>query len=242
MKLRFLGMAAIAVVITISAPLVVSTPAAAQLAVIDANNLIETTLQAARLLQQINNQIQALQNQATMLQNMGRNLTSLNFSSLSGITNDLQQISNLMNQAEGISFDVQSVNAAFGQQYPQTYGAGTPMPQLLADAQTRWQNARSAFQQTMLMQSQIAQTVQADTGQITNLVNASQGAVGSLQAQQAANQLLALSIKQQLQVQTLMAAQGRAEALKDANEAEAEIEGQAALPTFLGSSNAYTPQ
>ena len=43
-------------------------------------------------------------------------------------------------------------------------------------------------------------------------------------------------------VQTLMAAQGRAEALKDANEAEAEIEGQAAFQTFLGSSNAYSPQ
>jgi P-type conjugative transfer protein TrbJ len=242
MRLRFLGTAAIAVVVTISAPLVVSRLAAAQLAVIDVKNLTETTLQAARLLQQINNQIQALQNQATMLQNMGRNLTSLNFSSLGGITNDLQQISNLMNQAQGISFNVQAVDAAFSQQYPQTYGASTPMPQLLADAQTRWQNARSAFQQTMLVQSQIAQTVQADTGQITNLVNASQGAVGSLQAQQAANQLLALSIKEQLQAQTLMAAQGRAEALMDANEAEAEIEGQAAFQTFLGSSNAYTPQ
>jgi P-type conjugative transfer protein TrbJ len=94
----------------------------------------------------------------------------------------------------------------------------------------------------MLVQSQIAQTVQADTGKIADLVNASQGAVGSLQAQQAANQLLALSIKQQLQAQTLMVAQGRAEALKDANEAEAELEGQAAFQTFLGSSNAYSPQ
>jgi P-type conjugative transfer protein TrbJ len=242
MKVRFLGSAAIAAAIAISLPLGISTPACAQVAVIDVTNLAETTLQAARLLQQINNQIQALQNQATMLQNMGRNLTSLNFSSLSGMTNDLQQIGTLMNQAQGITFDVLSVDAAYSQQYPQTYGAGVPMPQLLTDAQTRWQTARSAFQQTMLVQSQIAQTVQADTGKIADLVNSSQGAVGSLQAQQAANQLLALSIKQQLQVQTLLAAQGRAEALKDANEAEADLEGQAALQTFLGSSNAYTPQ
>jgi P-type conjugative transfer protein TrbJ len=240
MRYRFLGSVAIAVAIFV--PLAISTPAAAQVAVIDAKNLTETTLQAARALQQINNQVQALQNQVTMIGNQVRNLTSLNFSSLSGITNDLTQIGNLMNQAQGITFDVQSVNMAFSQQYPQTYGAGTPMPQLLSDAQTRWQNAHSAFQQTMLVQSQIAQTVQADTAKIGDLVNSSQGAVGSLQAQQAANQLLALSIKQQLQAQTLMAAQGRAEALKDANEAEAELEGQAALQTFLGSSNAYTPQ
>jgi P-type conjugative transfer protein TrbJ len=93
-----------------------------------------------------------------------------------------------------------------------------------------------------MVQSQITQTVQSDAGKLATLVNASQGAVGGLQAQQASNQLLALSIKQQLQIQTLLAAQGRAEALRDAKSAEAELEGQAALSTFLGSSNAYTAQ
>jgi P-type conjugative transfer protein TrbJ len=94
----------------------------------------------------------------------------------------------------------------------------------------------------MQIQSQIAQTVQADTSKLADLVNASQGAGGNLQVSQATNQLLALSIKQQLQIQTLMAAQGRAEALKDANEAEAEAQGRADLQRFLGSPNAYTPQ
>jgi len=94
----------------------------------------------------------------------------------------------------------------------------------------------------MLVQSQIAQTVQSDTAKLAGLVNASQGAVGSLQAQQATNQLLALSIKQQLQVQSLLAAQGRAQALNDANNAEAEEEGRAAFQTFLGGSSAYPGQ
>ena len=230
-----------AAALLITAPIFVPSPAAAQVAVIDAANLTQNILTAARELQQIDNEVQSLQNEATMLENQARNLTSLNFSSLDGITNDLQQISNLMNQAQGVSFDVQSVQAAFQQAYPQQYAAGTSFPQLLTDAQTRWQNARDAFQQTMTVQSQIAQTVQTDTGKLADLVNASQGAVGSLQAQQATNQLLALSIKQQLQIQTMMAAQGRAEVLNDANNAEAEAEGSAAFSTFLGSSNAYTP-
>ncbi len=242
MNIRALLTATTAVTIVAAAAIIVPTRTVAQFAVIDASNLAQNVLQAARVLQEINNQIQSLQNQATMLQNMGRNLTSLNVSSLTGITNDLQQIGNLMNQAQGIAFDVQSVETLFNQQYPQTYGAGTSIPQLLSDAQARWQNARSAFQQTLMVQSQIAQTVQSDTGKLSTLVTASQGAVGSLQAQQATNQLLALSIKQQLQVQTLLAAQGRAEALNDASNAEAEQEGQAALSTFLGGSNAYTPQ
>jgi P-type conjugative transfer protein TrbJ len=240
MKLRMLKSVAIA--IGIAAPAAIAPMAVAQLAVIDVKNLTETTLEASRLLQQINNQIQSLQNEAAMLQNMGQNVTSLNFSSLGAITNDLLQISNLMNQAQGISFNVQSVQTAYQQRYPQSYGAGTSIPLLISDAQTRWQNAHDAFQQTMMVQSQIAQTVQTDASKLADLVNASQGAVGNLQVNQATNQLLALSIKQQLQIQTLAAAQGRAEALKGANDVEAEQEGQAAFATFLGSSNAYTPQ
>ena len=234
--------AMLAVVALTIVPIAVSKSAVAQIAVIDAANLSQNVLTAARELQQIDNQIQSLQNQATMLENEARNLASLNFSSLDGMTDDLNRVSDLMNQAQGISFDVQSVEAAFQQTYPQQYGSGTSFPQLLSAAQARWQNARDAFQQTMAVQSQIVQTVQSDTGKLADLVNASQGAVGSLQAQQATNQLLALSIKQQLQIQTLMAAQGRAETLNDADNAEAEQEGQAALNTFLGSSNAYTPQ
>lgn len=223
-------------------PVAMSEPASAQWPVIDVSNLAQNVLIAARALEQINNQIQSLQNEASMLQNEARNLTSLNVSQLGGITDDLTQISGLMNQAQGISFNIQSVQAAFQQLYPQQYGSGTSIPQLLSDAQTRWQNAQSAFQQTMLVQSQIAQTVQSDTAKLASLVDASQGAQGNLQVSQATNQLLALSIKQQLQVQTLMAAQGRAEALKGANEAEAEAEGQAAFQAFLGSGDAYTPQ
>lgn len=242
MKTCFLRPMVAAIAITAALSIAVPMPAKAQWAVIDASNLAQNVLQAARALEQINNQVQSLQNEAVMLQNMDRNLSSLNVSQLGGITDDLQQISNLMNQAQGISFNVQSVQAAYQQLYPPQYGAGTSMPQLLSAAQTRWQNAQNAFQQTMMVQSQIAQTVQSDSAKLTFLVNASQGAQGNLQVSQATNQLLALSIKQQLQIQTLMAAQGRAEALKDANEAEAEAEGRAALQTFLGSNNAYIPQ
>ena len=239
MRIRRLRVAAVALVLSTSTTLTISNPVAAAVPVIDAPNLAQNVIQSARLLEEINDQITSLQNEATMLENEAKNLASLNVSSLSGITNDLQQIGDLMNQAQGISFQVQSVETAFNQLYPRSYGSGASITQLLSDAETRWQNARDAFQQTMTMQSQIAQNVQSDTGTLANLVNASQGAVGSLQAQQATNQLLALSIKQQLQIQTLMATQGRAEALNGANEAEAEQEGKAALTTFLGSSSAY---
>ncbi len=242
MRPRPMRAALLAAALSASVLVLMPQQAAAQWAVIDSSNLAQNILQAARSLQQINNQILALQNQATMLQNMARNLTSLNFSQLNAIASDLQQISTLMNRAQALSFDVQSVETLFQQRYPQQYGAGTTIPQIVSDARSRWNTTHDAYQQTMLVQSQIAQTVQSDTGKLGELVNTSQGAVGALQASQATNQLLALSIKQQLQIQSLLAAQSRADALSEAGSAENQEAARAAFARFIGSGNAYTPQ
>lgn len=227
-----------------AASLFAAVPARAQFGgiVFDPHNYAQNVLTAARSLQQITNQIQSLQNQATMLENMAKNLSHLNFSSLSAITNDLQQVSNLMNQAQRIGFQVQSAQTLFQQHFTPTYGAGTTIPQIATDAHTRWQDAMSGFQQTMTIQSQIVQTIQSDSAKLTSLVNASQGAIGSLQVSQAANQLTALSIKQQLQIQNLAAAQGRADALEKARSAADEEAARTAFTTFIGTGNAYTPQ
>ncbi|MEJ0024954.1 MAG: P-type conjugative transfer protein TrbJ [Rhizomicrobium sp.] len=217
-------------------------PAQAQWAVFDSANYAQNLLEAARALQQINNQIQSLQNEATMLQNMGKNLTSLNTSQLGTMVTALTQISTLMNQGQGIAFNVSATTAAFAQTYPQSYPSGTSTATLAADALKRWQDSMAAFQQTLTIQAQVAQNVQADTATLTSLTNASQAAVGNLQVSQATNQLLALSIKQQLQIQNLMAAQYRAASLDQARNAESDVQAQSQFSTFLGNGSAYTPQ
>jgi len=213
---------------------------AAAITVFDPSNYAQNVIQAARALQQINNQIQALQNQTVMLQNMARHLENLDYSSLGQITSALQRIDGLMNQAAGIAFEVSATDAAFLQQFPEQYAATVTTDQFVADAMTRWRNSMSAYHQTMRIQAQVVENVQADGATLSELVTASQGAVGSLQAQQAANQLLALSTKQQLQTQNLMAAQYRAQALDQARKAQAEEAARAAATRFLGSGQAYT--
>ena len=215
-------------------------PARAQWAVFDASNFAENVLQAARSLEQINNQIRSLQNEAAMIETMNRNLRSLDSSSLGQMTTALSRINGLMNQADGIAFTLDATDSAFQRQFPSQYGAALTSDQSLAAARTRWQSAMSAYRQTMLIQSQVNQNVAADTVTLADLVNASQGAAGSLQAQQAANQLIALTAKQQMQIQTLMAAQYRAEALEQARKAQSEAAGQAATARFLGSGTAYS--
>jgi len=214
----------------------------AQLAVFDGANFSQNILTAARALQQINNQIRQLQNQAQVLANMARNLQSLNFSQLNQMVSTLSQVSRLMDQGQGIAFDVQATTQAFARLYLQQYAATVGSGQLFADAHQRWQNSMNAFQQTLVVQAQVARNVEADTGTLSALVNASQGAVGNLQAEQAMSQLIALSIKQQLQIQQLMAAQYRATSLEAARDAEGEEEARAAFDAFLGSGSAYTPQ
>lgn len=215
---------------------------AAAITVFDPSNYAQNVIQAARALQQINNQIQALQNQTVMLQNMARHLENLDYSSLGQITGALQRIDGLMNQAAGIAFEIGATDAAFLQQFPEHYAATVTTGQFVADALTRWRNSMSAYHQTMRIQAQVVENVQADGATLSELVMASQGAVGSLQAQQAANQLLALSTRQQLQTQNLMAAQYRAQALDQARKAQAEEAARAAAARFLGSGQAYTPR
>jgi type IV secretion system protein TrbJ len=221
---------------------IVAVGPAVAITVFDASNFAQNVIQAARALQQINNQIQALQNQAVMLQNMAKHLRRLDYSSLGQITGALQRIDGLMNQTEGIAFEVGATDAAFQQQFPEQYDAAVTTDRFVADARTRWRNSMSAYRQTMRIQAQVVENVQADGALLSDLVTASQGAVGGLQAHQATNQLLALSTKQQLQIQNLMAAQYRSEAVEQARKAQAEEAARAATARFLGSGTAYTPR
>ncbi len=218
-----------------------SVPAIAQWEVFDPSNFAENVLQASRDLQQIENQIQSLQNEAMMLTNMGKNLQALGLNELGPILSDLDQVRSIINQPFGIGFDLGTTQSAFGQYWPVTYAAGTTNTALQSDGLTRWTDAMQSFLQTLSVGAQVVHNVENDAASLSALVGASQGAAGNLEATQATNQLLALSTKQQLQTQSLLAAQYRAEALNLANEQEAEVQGRAEFANFAGSGTAYTP-
>jgi P-type conjugative transfer protein TrbJ len=92
----------------------------------------------------------------------------------------------------------------------------------------------------MGVQAQVVENIREDAGTLAELVASSQGAAGSLAVGQAANQLLALSIKQQMQLQSLMASEFRGAALERARRAQAEEDGRAATRRFLRTGRAYT--
>ena len=216
-----------------------ATPASAQIAVFDPNNYSQNLLSAARALQQINNQIQSLQNEATMLTSMAKNLSRVDFAELTELQRTLQQIDGLMTRAQGIRFDADTVDEQFRRLFPNGAAPGNSASRVSA-AQARLDVARSALQHTLGVQAQIVGNVQSDSQALSAVVARSQGAEGALQVGQATNQLLALATKQQFQIQSMMAAQYRADAIERARRVQAEADAHAATTRFLGSGKAYS--
>src|SRR3954447_7622489 len=122
---RFAGLVALAV-------LVGPSPAFAQLIVFDPSNHAQNVLQAARALQQINNQITSLQNQTQMLLNQTKNLASLPYSSLQAIEQSLARTQQLLKQAQRLTYDVNQIDQAFRRVYPQSYASSTSSEQLVS--------------------------------------------------------------------------------------------------------------
>lgn len=210
--------------------------------VFDPSNYAQNILTAARTLQQVNQQIQQLQNEAQMLVGMGKNLSRIDFPQLDALRQKLAEIDRLMGRAQAIDFRVDQLDDKFQSLFPQDFSSALRTDIRVRDARARLDASMAAFRQTMTVQAQVVENIQADTQALAEIVARSQGAEGSLAAQQATNQLLALTAKQQFQLQHMMAAQFRSEAMEQARRATQAAEARAATRKFLGSGSAYTPQ
>lgn len=219
------------------APVMVA-PASAQWIVYDPTNYAQNVLQAARALEQINNQVTSLQNEAQMLINQARNLASLPYSSLQRLQQSIQRTQQLLGQAQNIAFDVQQVDKAFQQQYGNV-SLSTSDAQLVADARSRWQNTVGGLQDAMRVQAGVVGNIDTNRAQMSALVGASQSATGALQATQAGNQLLALQAQQLADLTAVVAANGRAQALTDAERAAAAEQGREQRSRFLTPGSGY---
>src|SRR5579885_1151798 len=185
-------LAATALSLPLSFSPVLVAPASAQWIVYDPTNYAQNVLQAARALEQINNQITSLQNAAQMLINQARNLASLPHSSL--------------------------------QRRQQSI---TSTPQLLG------QNTVGGLQDAMRVQASVVGNLDTNRTEMSALVGQSQGATGALQAMQAGNQILALQAQQLADLTAVVAADGRARALADAERAAAAEQGREQRRRFL---------
>jgi P-type conjugative transfer protein TrbJ len=208
--------------------------------VFDPSNYAENVLQAARALEQINNQIQSLQNEAQVLINQARNLASLPYSSLQSLQQSVARTQQLLGEAQRIAFDVQQIDQIFSQQYANMDLSASDQ-QLVELAHERWGNTVGGLQDAMRVQAGVVGNIEMQRAELSNLVGASQGATGALQATQAGNQILGLQAQQLADLTALLAANGRAYALSAAEQAAAAEQGREQRRRFLEPGTAYQP-
>ncbi|MBG6200177.1 P-type conjugative transfer protein TrbJ [Labrenzia sp. EL_13] len=215
-------------------------PAHAWRVVFDPSNYAQNVLTAARTLEQINNQIVQLQNEAQMLINQARNLASLPYSSLQQLQQSVQRTQQLLQEAQNIAFDVQQIDQLFQQQYG-NIDLSASEQQLVAGARSRWQNTVGGLQDALRVQAGVVGNIETNRAQMSALIGQSQGATGALQTAQAGNQLLALQAQQLSDLTAVVAANGRAIALSEAERAAAAEQGRVQRQRFLTPGAGYQP-
>lgn len=234
---------ALAATMLAAAPLMISpmvaTPAHA-IIVFDPSNYAQNVLTAARTLEQITHQITSLQNEAQMLINQAKNLASLPFSALQQIQQSVQKTQQLLQQAQGIAFNVQQIDQMFQQKYGNVSLSASDQ-QLVANARDRWKNTVGGLQDAMRVQAGVVGNIDSNRAQMSALVGQSQSATGALQATQAGNQLLALQSQQLSDLVAVVSANGRASALTDAERAAAAEQGREQRRRFLTPGAGYQP-
>ncbi|VXC73087.1 Conjugal transfer protein TrbJ [Pseudomonas sp. 9Ag] len=210
--------------------------------VIDPTNLIQNTLTALRTLEMTNNQLSQLQNETRMLLNQAQHLASLDFNVVDRLRLSIARSEQLLAQAQGLAYEVTRLDQEFARLYPEQYVQTITATQLAQQRLERWNQQRQGLHTALRVQGQVAQNLDVDQTILTDLVAQSQSAVGSLQASQATNQLLALQAKQAIQAQQMALTQNRAMALDQARQVADEQEAREQRRRFMGGGTPYTPR
>lgn len=218
----------------------VTPPAQAQLAVIDPSNLIQNALNAARALEQIQNQVMQITNQIRQLENDARNLTNLGRTFAPDLMAKLGELDALINEARGLALQVSDTRAALENLYTGDY-RNTDVASRARAAAQQLDNTRSALQTSLLIQARVTEQLGEDERILTALSDASANATGTLSAQQATNELLAFQVQQSMRLQSLLVAQSRAEALERAREMEALAQARAQHAHFFSGAQTAHP-
>lgn len=207
--------------------------------VYDPQNHAQNLLTAVRTLQMITQQKQQVENELRMLINQAKHLERLDFTSRHQLISAVNQLRLMMSEAQGLAFSVSGIEADLHRLYPQEVAQGLTLNAQLQDAQQRWSQALAAHRQAMTLQAQLVDDMNTDQNVLSEVLSASEAAAGSLQAQQAANQLAGLQVKQTASLQALMAAQFRADSVENARRAVAQEEARARFTQFLGTKDSY---
>ena len=239
MKLKRPKLKSVLFIVAATLMLMAAPDPASAFIVFDPANYEQNLLSAVRNLQEVENQVKQLTNEAQMLTKMDLNLTSLGSSIGGDVKSSLGEIQSLLKQADGIALSVTQTESEVKRLFPSQYQTALSNDQSFQMAAQRWSQTLSAFKRSMALEAKVTETTDGDSNVLSDLLSKSASAVGNLEVQQAGNQLVGLNVKQQLQLQTLMAADQRAQNLDRATALAAQQEAQLRFKRFSGQGTNY---
>ena len=172
---------------------------------------------------------------------MDLNLEQLGSSVAGDLESSMGEIKALLDQANGLALSVSETDAKLKDLFPDDYAQALTNDESLQQAKSRWTETLSAFKRSMSLEAKVVENTTEDGNVLADLLSKSSTAVGNLQVQQAGNELVGLSVKQQLQLQNLLAADQRAQSLEKARNLASQEESRLRFKTFAGDGLAYTP-
>lgn len=184
------------------AGLLATTPASAQIPVIDPANLVQSILQAAHMLQQINNQVRQIEQATAMLRQNPLQLSP-------ELSQSIGEARQLFESAQGLAFEVEQLGEDIRALYPETWEE-FDLDQLSTQSDRWMEESRQSLERAMQAEANAVRSIERAQGHIDQALQSSGASDGQTGAIQAGNQLLGVSASQLAQIHALLAAQGRA--------------------------------
>ncbi len=204
------------------------------LTVFDPSNYAQNLLTASRTLQALEQQARQLANEAQMLLNMEKNLKPLGSTIIEPLNKTLQELQGTLSRAGDLAFRMEQAEETYARLFPDSYQKALRMNKVVQTAKERWEHRVKTFRVSLTLQGQLLEALEQDRTELTGLLAKSKKAEGARSAIQAGNELLALNIKQLMQLQTLMALQARSNTLAQAERAANQKEAQKYFESFMG--------
>ena len=168
----------------------------------DPANVAQNVLQAARALQQVNNQIQQLENEVRMLKGLELQLAP-------EVGQSIAAARELFSQAQAIRYNLGTIAGDVKALYPEDY-KDLGIEDMLKRSDLWIAQSRASLKGVLEQQARAAQGLETAQDRTGRALAASGGAEGQTSAIQASNQILGVLSQQLAEMQALQIAQSRA--------------------------------
>lgn len=233
-RVRFSMVAILTVLAMLTVPIVTT----AQMAVVDAANLVQTTISALKAIESVINEVQMIANQVKQIENMIQNTQSFGRGVWDGeALPRLIRLGQIIEQEQAIAYTMANVDGLFRQRYPGYRPVTDWSREYDSWTRTTLDTLRGVLGSVRLHMQDFA----TEQSRIQVLQGMSDSAEGRMQAIQLGNMMAAEQLQQLVKLRQLMMAQVNAQNVYMANHTNREAQRAASQSEWIRNGNVDAP-